>query len=1012
MLTTTNRRNIWATLLCLVLTPVAARCQNPPPRINEIVTANITGLPDEYEVDTSNCPVPDCDQWYLDLGPSVFDGDYPDWIEIHNPGQESLELEGYGLSDDPTRPFKWIFPPVTLAPDGYLVVFASGKHKVQSYIHTSFQLDRAGELVALTAPSGVVSDQVFSGGIPIDMSMGRSPNAPSVWVWFEHPTPGMANDDEPFPGFTGEIAATPPAGFHAGPLDVTLHATDPNAEIRFTRDGSEPGLGSELFQGAIEIGETTVLRARGFLEGRLATPILTQTYLIGESSSFPVVSLATPPQHLWDPDLGIYTAGRNARESQRLANYWQPWERPVHVEFFEPDGTRAFGLDAGLQIFGWGSRSQPQKSLAIMLRNRYGLSELDYPLFPDLSLTRFSSFVLRAGGSDAVASGTFFRDAFASGLVADRNLDVQAFRPALVYINGVYFGIQNLREKMNEDYLAGHHGADPDQVDIVSRYWRRTYPVVSEGDDSAYLALETFLETHDPLVPETYEHLRQAIDLDNFLDYTAAQIWFANYDWPGNNNKVWRARTPTGRWRAFMYDLDYTLAFVPTQNHAAHNTLSHATQPNATGWPNPSWTTLLIRKLLAVPDLRDRFINRLADLMNHDLLPATTETRLDGLIAIYEPEMPRQIARWSGTGDVIPSIDVWYANLEIVRTFLRTRSPHVQSHLRDYFQLPAMHTLDVRADPPGAARLKLNSLILDSFPWSGTYFQGVPVNLDVLPAPGFRFAGWEGLPGSVDPLAPRLLLDPDRDLSLVARFEPSPGTVNAVVIHEINYHAPDVGDPGDWVELHNGYPLPVDVSGWVLKDSEDNHAWTIPDGTVLDPGDFLVVCADTAAFTARFPHVFNVHGNLGFNLGNGGDQVRLFNARHQLIDQVSYQDTAPWPLQPDGEGPTLELIRSTLDRSLPSSWRASPAIGGSPGAPNTDPFSEPTPPSLEAERVANGLLLHLETEPARTYQIQVATDLLDWVDWQWVVGSGEIMPNHILMSETEPARFFRVKLVR
>jgi hypothetical protein len=181
---------------------------------------------------------------------------------------------------------------------------------------------------------------------------------------------------------------------------------------------------------------------------------------------------------------------------------------------------------------------------------------------------------------------------------------------------------------------------------------------------------------------------------------------------------------------------------------------------------------------------------------------------------------------------------------------------------------------------------------------------------------------------------------------MVARFEPSPGAVNSVVIHEINYHAPDSNDPGDWVELHNAYTVPVDLSGWVLRDSAVNHAFTIPDGMVLGPGDFLLLCANLESFSIRFPHVRNAIGDLGFNLGNGGDQVRLFNSRKQLVDQVS-----------------------------------------------------------------TGLSLLLWTEPARTYQIQTATDRFEWHDWRLVIGNGETMSCYVDLSETAQARFFRVKLV-
>jgi hypothetical protein len=987
--------------------PGAVWCEALQPRLNEIVTANITGPPDEYEADTSNCPVQDCEQWYMDLGPEVYDGDYPDWIEIHNPWDEILNLEGYGLSDNPARPFKWVFPSVTIEPGGYLVVFASGKDKVEQNVHTNFQLSREGETVVLTAPSGALCDEIFTGGIPIDMSMGRRADSVSDWVWYDLPTPGAINDTEPFPGFTGQVIAEPSAGVYPSALQVVLLTTSPDAEIRFTRDGSEPDAGAELFASSVEIRETVVLRAQGFRLGRKTTPMVTHTYLIGETSTLPVVSLSTDPEHLWDPDLGIYTAGRNARESERVANYWQDWERPVHVEFFETNGHRAFNLDAGIQIFGWGSRSNPQKSLAIALRNRYGAPELDYPLFPGMPVRRFSAFVLRAGGSDSVSGGTFFRDPYASGLLVGRNLDVQGFRPAIVYVNGAYFGIHNIREKMNEDYLAAHHGVEPENVDIVSRYWRRTYPVVSEGDAEAYLELETFLETRDVHEPEFYEELRERVDLDSFLDYTAAQIWFANYDWPGNNNKMWRRREPNSPWRALLYDLDYTLAFDPRQNAAIHDTLTHATQPNGIGWPNPPWTTLLIRRLLEAPEVRTRFINRIGDLMNAELLPANTLPRLDAMTALYEPEMPRHIARWLGTGNVIPSLSAWRDNIESVRTFLTRRSTHVRSHVRAYFGLAGTRRVEVHVDPPNGGRIKVNSLLLDTFPWSGIYFQSVPVSVDVLPAPGFHFVGWQGVPASVDASDARLILDPQEDLTLVARFDPSPGAVNAIVIHEINYHAPEVGDPGDWIELFNACAVPVDLSGWVLKDSEESHAFVIPEKTILGAGGFLVLCAALDSFSARFPHVPNAIGDLGFNLGNGGDQVRLFNARKELMDEVTYQDSSPWPTSADGGGRTLELGKPGDDNSMASSWRASGWVGGSPGAANGSHSTDPTAASLNAELLESRLTLKVQTAPARTYRIEASTNLVEWEDWRLVVGNGEETSHHVL-TEHGRVRFFRV----
>src|SRR6185436_5140598 len=229
---------------------------------------------------------------------------------------------------------------------------------------------------------------------------------------------------------------------------------------------------------------------------------------------------------------------------------------------------------------------------------------------------------------------------------------------------------------------------------------------------------------------------------------------------PGNNSKVWRGREPATPWRAMLYDLDYTFSFEANLNMASHNTLAHATRPDGTDWPNPSWTTLLMRKLLDVPEFRKRFINRLADMMNAEFLPPTTEARLDSMKALFAPEMPRHIARWAGTGNVIPSMITWQSNIETVRTFLKNRTPNVRSHLQAQFGLAAERELQLRVDPASGGQVKLNSLLIQGTAWKGMYFPGVPVQLDALPAPGYRFSDWEGVPASVDTQSGRIALDP------------------------------------------------------------------------------------------------------------------------------------------------------------------------------------------------------------------------------------------------------------
>lgn len=742
------------------------------PVINEIMSANLSSIQDEYDADMSNCPVPDCNWWYERMGKATWDGDYPDWVEIYNPGESPIDMTGYGLSDKPSHPYKWIFPQVVLKSKEYLVVFASGKDRrdPSKYLHTNFKIDRKGETLVLTDQNGVLCDKVHTGEIPIDFSLGRYPDGGDAWEIFVNPSPGKSNTGLAFLGFVDTVRFSHPSGYYNSGLQLTLSTTSQSAEIRYTLDGSNPKIDSKLYVSPIPLGTTTTVRVRAFRNGVQSSTISTKTYIIGERFTMPVVALSTDPGNLWNEDYGIYVPGRNADEGNRIANYWQDWERPCHVEFFEPDSRIGFGLDAGIKIYGWGSRANACKSLALFFRDKYGCDAVHYPIFPEFPITEFKSLVLRASGNDW--QGTLFRDPFASSLVKNRDVDIQAFRPAIVFINGEYWGIHDIREKLNEEYLASHHGVKTDEVDIVSRYWRRSYPVIMSGDDRTYLELEDFLQNHDLSRPENYQTITNVIDINALLDYLVAQIYFADYDWPGNNNKCWRPRTPAGKWRWFLYDLDYTFNSNGV-NDFRHNTLEHATTPNGSDWPNPPHTTFLFRKLLENGNFRNDLINRFADLMNTSFVADTLAEKLDRFQSMYAPEMQRHIERWGAFG--LRSMDDWQRNVSIIREFIEKRQPYMKDHLSGKFGLRGTAKLSLAVSRAGEGVVKLNSILIQSTPWEGDYFLGVPIQLTALPNPGYRFSGWAGISASLS-LSNPITIDMTETLSVTANFEKTDGS--------------------------------------------------------------------------------------------------------------------------------------------------------------------------------------------------------------------------------------------
>lgn len=372
---------------------------------------------------------------------------------------------------------------------------------------------------------------------------------------------------------------------------MELSAVSPTDSIFYTIDGSEPTQNDQLYSSPINLWKTTSIRARIIRSGHLPGAITTQTYLINESHNLPIVSVNTDPVNLWDQEYGIYVMGNNAENEfpHFGANFWEDWERPAHIEMYETDGSLAFQLDAGIKIFGAWSRGHPQKSISIHARKSYGADGINYKIFKEKDISKFETIILRNSGNDF--NNTMLRDAYCNRIVSTLELDQQAYRPAIVYLNGEYWGIQNIREKVNEEFIAANHGIQEDQIDILEGNGEAV-----KGNAEHYEALLEYLYTHSLSIDENYDYIKTQIDIDNFIKYQLSEIFIDNRDWPGNNVKFWRERSPIGKWRWIMYDSDFGFDTWGNENKS-FNTLNFALEPNGPGWPNPLWSTFILRKL-------------------------------------------------------------------------------------------------------------------------------------------------------------------------------------------------------------------------------------------------------------------------------------------------------------------------------------------------------------------------------------------------------------------------------
>ncbi len=413
------------------------------------------------------------------------------------------------------------------------------------------------------------------------------------------------------------------------------------------------------------------------------------------------------------------------------------WERPAHVEFFEDDKSPGFSENCGIAIYGAYTRSFPQKSISVKFKNDYGVSEINYPLFPDFDLTTFKSFVLRNSGNDFYY--THFRDAMMQTLVKELDIDYLEYRPAATFINGKYWGIYNIREKISEHYVANRHGVDPDNIDMLEGNME-----VIHGDTLHYQQLIDYITTQNMATDDAYAYINRMIDLDECLLYFAAEVYYNSQDWPANNVKYWRERSATGKWRWILFDLDFGFNLYETngqaENHLTYLMSGVETRPGS----NPPWSTLLPRKLVENPAIKSRFINLIADLLNTNFESTRVVGIINQMAGHIASEIGKHRQRWGISEQTAAN------HMQRMISFAQERPTYLRGFVSDYFKCGSTGKITINPTPGG--RIKLNSLSLapDKLPWSGIYFQNNPVRLEAVPDPGYKFSGWSGAVTSAD----------------------------------------------------------------------------------------------------------------------------------------------------------------------------------------------------------------------------------------------------------------------
>lgn len=459
--------------------------------------------------------------------------------------------------------------------------------------------------------------------------------------------------------------------------------------------------------------------------------IFSRFYVFNSTTKFPIISIAIEHEDLWNDSTGIYVRGKKAQYNDSTGhwdscNYQKNWEKEIFITFLEPSDSIGFSQRAGIKIFGESTRRQPDKSLKVIARKSYGKGKFKHKIFEQKKISKHKQLVLRTSGNDY--NKTRFKDVLSTLLIQHLDLDYMAFQPIQLYVNGEHWGLYNLREKINEHFIAENYGIPKDSVNIIMGKW-----VKQKGRSGYYMAMYRFFENITEMNEKNYAIANEFLDIRNYINYRVFQIFINNKDSRGNI-RYWNADGYQKQFKMIVYDTD--LGY----ENAEYNYLKACFSPTETNWHNPTWATLYLRKLITHVQFKNEFINQFAHLMNTSLHKDSIIANIDYLQAIYYGELPQnKEKRPSHLRSVVFPLEAWNKEVEKLRLFAKERGTHLKKHLIDFFELKGTYNLKLNG---AVGKVMIQKNIPVQVPFNGDYFKEIPIELIALNVDGYKFSHW------------------------------------------------------------------------------------------------------------------------------------------------------------------------------------------------------------------------------------------------------------------------------